>query len=67
MTVTELIAELNAYPPFAKVVVDRWSDFGEVTGVSTEELVDRGGYLSSSRYGVPPTTPSETCVYINNF
>jgi len=61
MTVEQLIAELQKHDPKMRVIVDRYSDFGEVRTVHTIVGVERGGYVSDMRYG----EPSRACGWVH--
>lgn len=69
MTIATLIARLQAFPPDTTVVVDRHSDYGDVTHIDLLNLTPKGGWYHDPSYAwmtkgdVPPSQP---CVHITN-
>lgn len=64
MTVTELIERLNGFPQKATVVVDRHSDYGDVTHIVGISLISKGGWYSDPRYRQEADLPQQYCVHI---
>lgn len=66
MTVAELIERLSGFPQKATVVVDRHSDYGDVTDIDGLTLIPKGDWYIHPRYQQLTDPPQQYCVYITN-
>jgi hypothetical protein len=66
MTIATLIERLKAFPPDMTVVVDRHSDFGDITDIDLLDLIPKGGWYNHPEFEYGKGRPAQPCVHITN-
>lgn len=64
MLVKELIAALQQQDPELEVIIDMFSDYAILDGVSIRSAVDQGGYVMNSHYTMSEESKAKEMQYL---